>query len=101
MCGHYRYTLPLYDKVCFFKIKLYEYPPFFILLIISIAQKLHPRINMIQDLKNDFKNDLCDTLIALYQLAASVYCVTLTVHKHASDFKANYTNRVWILCHIK
>ena len=29
-------------------------------------------------LKNDFKNDLCDTFKALYQLAASVYCVFLT-----------------------
>ena len=55
---------------------------------------------MIQDLKNDFKNDLRDTFKALYQLAASVYCVTLTVHKHGIDFKANYTNRVWILCQI-
>ena len=42
---------------------------------------------MIQDLKNDFKNDLCDTFKALYQLAASEYCVTLTVHKHGLDFK--------------
>ena len=49
---------------------------------------------MIQALKNDFKNDLCDTFKALYQLAASEYCVTLTVHKHGIDFKANYTNRV-------
>ena len=50
---------------------------------------------MIQDLKNDFKNDLCNTFKALiYQLAASEYCVTLTVHKHGIDFKANYTNRV-------
>ena len=57
-------------------------------------------VNMIQDLKNDFKNDLCDTFNALYQLAASVYYVTLTVHKHGIDFKANYTKRVWILCQI-
>ena len=42
---------------------------------------------MIQDLKNDFKNDLCDTFKALYQLAASEFCVTLTVHKHGIDFK--------------
>ena len=55
---------------------------------------------MIQDLKNDFKNDLCDTFKALYQLAASVYCETLTEHKHGIDFKANYTIRVWILCQI-
>ena len=55
---------------------------------------------MIQDLKNDFKNDLCDTFKALYQLAASVYCVTLTKHKHRIDLKANYTNRVWFLCQI-
>ena len=54
---------------------------------------------MIQDLKNDFKNDLCDTFKALYQLAASEYCVTLTVHKHGLDFKegldslSNYINR--------
>ena len=47
---------------------------------------------MIQDLKNDFMNDLCDTFKALYQLAASEYCVTLTVYKHGIDFKANYTN---------
>ena len=45
---------------------------------------------MIQDLKNDFKNDLCDTFKALYQLAANEYFVTLTVHKHGIDFKANY-----------
>ena len=53
---------------------------------------------MIQDLKNDFKNDLCDTFKALYQLAASVYCVTVTVYKHKIDFKANYTNRMcpWV-----
>ena len=36
---------------------------------------------MIKDLKNDFKNDQCDTFKALYQLAASVYCVTLTADK--------------------
>ena len=52
---------------------------------------------MIQDLKNDFMNDLCDIFKALYQLAASVHCVTLTVHKHGIDFNANYTNRVWII----
>ena len=42
---------------------------------------------MIQDLKNDFKNDLCDTFKALYQLAASVYCITLTAHKHGIILK--------------
>ena len=41
---------------------------------------------MIQDLKNNFRNDLYDTFKALYQLAASEYCVTLTVHKHGIDF---------------
>ena len=54
---------------------------------------------MIQDLKNDFKNDLCDTFKALYQLAASVYCVTLTCIT-IELILANYTNRVWNLCQI-
>ena len=69
-----------------------------ILLIISIAQKIHPRVNMFQHLKNDFKNDLCDTFKALYQLAASVYCVTLTVHKQ-NQIKSNHikikSNQTW------
>ena len=59
MYGQYRYTFQLchYMKRYVFQYKF--------LLIISMAQKLHPRVNMIQDLKNDFKNDLCDTNILI------------------------------------
>ena len=64
MYGQYRYTFQLchYMKRYVFQ---YKIATLFILFIISIAQKLHPRDNMIQDLKNDFKNDLCDTNILI------------------------------------
>ena len=42
-----------------FQYKIIRIATLFILHIISIAQNLHPRVNMIQDIKNDFKNDLC------------------------------------------
>ena len=67
MYGQYRYTFQPchYMKRYVFQYKIILIATLFIILIISIAQKLHPRVNMIQDLKNDFKNDLCDTNILI------------------------------------
>ena len=69
---------PLYDKVCFSISNYINSPSFHSSHYFNIPSKYLQSLHESGDLKNDFKNDRCDTFKTLYQLAASVYCVTLT-----------------------